>query len=128
MTYFNDDTYNRLLIMAGYNVTHFGYITFFFLTIYYFTPLHRGMSDTFSVLCLWIITLIKDSNTFKLNSMFGYVIICIGVLIYNEIIILNFCSLEENTKQEIEKRSAFEYCDEAINELKTINASQEDKY
>lgn len=106
--YYGANPLQSVLFTLGYILVQLGYITFLKLTIYYFTPNHRGMSDSFSAILLWLFMLsIQNQNEINALSIqlgIGYLLIAISTLIYNEFIILKVCSLEENTKEEIEKR------------------------
>lgn len=121
--YFSEDTFIRILFTLGYLIIHFGYLTFLHLTVYYFTPIHRGMSDSFSALILLIFKIIiGDANevtAFNVYSTIGYFIIVISTLIYNEFIILTVCNLHEYTKQEIDRRGSNEKMSTTI-EIETI--------
>ena len=78
------------------------------LTIYYFSPCHYIIFETIGNILDVTYTVIKDENYFKKNEQIFFValypIILFIVLVFNEIIILNFCGLNYNTKIEIMKR------------------------
>lgn len=78
------------------------------LTIYYFSPCHYIIFETIGSILDVTYTIIKDENYFKKNEQIFFValypIILFIVLVFNEIIILNFCGLNYNTKIEIMKR------------------------
>lgn len=78
------------------------------LTIYYFSPCHYIIFETIGNILDVTYTIIKDENYFKKNEQIFFValypIILFIVLVFNEIIILNFCGLNYNTKIEIMKR------------------------
>ena len=55
---------------------------------------------------LWIVITIQDGQDLPdvaLNPI-GYLIVLFSALIYNEIIIFNFCSLNKNTKKFVNQR------------------------
>ena len=78
------------------------------LTIYYFSPCHYIIFETIGNILDVTYTIIKDKNYFKKNEQIFFIalypIILFIVLVFNEIIILNFCGLNYNTKIEIMKR------------------------
>jgi hypothetical protein len=79
--------------------------TFSFLVIYYFSPTLFMVTDIMTPFLLWIIK-INDEETFsnKIFNGLGYFIVLIASLLYNEIIICNFCSLNKYTKKYTDKR------------------------
>ena len=65
------------------------------------------MTDIIHQFILWIIAMIKIGSSDTIDLIFniiGFLIYIFACLIINEIIILNFCGLSENTKKFIEKR------------------------
>ena len=76
------------------------------LALFYFSPTLIMITDIISPFLLWIAKTIKDGgkiNELILNSI-GYVIVIFSAFIYNEIIILNFCGLNKNTKTFVNQR------------------------
>ena len=85
--------------------------TFSFLVIYYFSPTLLIVTDVITPLLLWIIKIIFEGESF-LNIIFygiGYSIALVASLIYNEIIICNFCNLNKYTKKYLEERQQEEF-------------------
>ena len=86
------------------------------LTIYYFSPCHFIILETLGDFCQLLFKIfIKDKNddskdkdeyTFpqKLTFLILYPVIIFSVLVFNEIIILNFCNLNYNTRKYIMNR------------------------
>ena len=79
-----------------------------FLVVYLFSPELFAISDIFSPLfsfiALWIET--GEENGMKIFlTVLGYLIIAIASFIYNEIIVLNFCGLNENTWNAIDQKA-----------------------
>ena len=75
------------------------------LVIYYFTPTLLMVTDSISPMLFRMILVLPD-ETSKFNIIFnllGYIITLFSSLIYNEIIIFNFCDLNKNTKKYLEK-------------------------
>ena len=81
--------------------------TFSFLVIYYFSPTLFMVTDIMTPFLLWIINIISDDEETIFNktvNSVGYFIVLIASLIFNEIIICNFCDLNKYTKKYLEKR------------------------
>ena len=82
------------------------------LTLYYFTPCHfiicKSLSEFFSECIGWI----RNKNNewyYIMISIFLYVVIIFFSFIYNEVIIINLCSLEANTFKYISFREKLEF-------------------
>ena len=76
------------------------------LVIYYFTPTLLMVTDSIGPMLFWMVYVLPKGEK-KIDIIFkflGYSISLFSTLIYNEIIILNFCGLNENTKKYIEQR------------------------
>jgi hypothetical protein len=104
---FSDLEMGKLVYLYIVIIMIFGFLlqTFSFLAIYYFSPTLFMVTDNMSPCLLWIIK-IKDDDSFsnKLYKGLGYFIVLIASLIYNEIIICNFCNFNKYTKKFLEKR------------------------
>lgn len=81
------------------------------LVICNYTPMHSLIGDTFTSFfcCIYFIINYSDETKDKFYSLGGYIALIIGILIYCEILILNFCNLSYNTGNKISKRSESEY-------------------
>ena len=77
-----------------------------FLIIFYFSPILYMVSEMINSSLLWIMLLIKDPDTYAniILSSIGNIILLFSALVYNEIIICNFCELNINTKKFMEER------------------------
>ena len=76
------------------------------LVIFYFSPILLMVTDIISPMLLWFVITIQkgeDLPDVVLNPI-GYIIVLFSSLIYNEIIIFNFCNLSNDTKKFIEVR------------------------
>ena len=76
------------------------------LVVYYFTPTLLMVTDCISPMLLWLFLTMPNEDS-KINIIFnicGYIISLFSSLIYNEIIIFNFCDFNKNTKKYIEER------------------------
>lgn len=107
--------------LVGILVSHAIYTFCLFKTLFYFTPLHRCMSDSISVFILWIIQKITTDFKDEWIPLVGYIIIVFSSMIYNEILILNFWSLNFYTKREISNRSVKE---KEIVQIEVINLEE----
>ena len=101
------------------------------LTVYYFTPCHYFISESISeYVKFW-----KDIEKYKeIYPTFGIVIISIlylinffFFLIFNEVIILNFCNLDYNTKKRIRERTKFD-AENIKKEIPLININTDDTF
>ena len=115
----NRSTFYGILMQIKINFEHYGFFyplifildiisTFLWiggiqLTIYYFTPSHLIISESLTKILTAIIY--KTLNYYH-YSTFGriiiyilYLIIIFASLIYNEVIIINICSLSKNTRK-----------------------------
>lgn len=78
------------------------------LVIFYFSPLLLMATDIINPILNLTFEIIIDnaqmSILYKILTYIGYFIIFICALIYNEIIICNFCDLNKNTSKYIKER------------------------
>ena len=85
---------------------------FTLLVIFYFSPILLMVTDIISPMVLWIVLAIQkrvgiDTPEVILKPI-GYVIVLFASLVYNEIIIFNFCDLGKDTKKFVEERLSLE--------------------
>ena len=86
--------------------------TLVYFVVYIFSPELFAISDIFSPLLSFIANCIqrKEKEGIKIFlTVFGDLIIAFGAFIYNEIIICNFCGLNENTWKTIDKKAVDDY-------------------
>ena len=79
-----------------------------FLVVYHFSPELLVISDIFSPLFSFIADCIQlhEKNGVKIFLVvLGYLIIAIASFIYNELIVCNFCKLNENTWKAIDQKA-----------------------
>ena len=81
------------------------------LTIYFFTPCHFFISDYISKYIEYLINnntsdFYSTTNTIIFSSFCLINFFCI--LVFNEVIILNFCNLDYDTKKRIRERMKYE--------------------
>ena len=80
-----------------------------FLTIYYFNPCHFFISEYISEYIYYMEKALGSEHKFysTVNVIFfsiAYLINIFCTLVFNEVLILNFCKLDFNTKKRIEER------------------------
>ena len=94
-----------------------------YLVCYYFSPEVFAISDIISPYLSFLSKVIEGKETkvekIILNSI-GYIIIILWSFIYNEIIVCNFCGLNENTWKSIVKKANEEYLGMATIETDSI--------
>ena len=77
------------------------------LALFYFSPTLIIITDLISPFLLWIsiVVIIEGLNNYEeLLFQIGFLIILFSSLIYNGIIIFNFCGLNKNTKKFVNQR------------------------
>ena len=79
------------------------------LTVYYLTPCHYFISSYISQYAYYIQEIIEKNNEFYsvINGVIfsiAFIINFFCCLVFNEVIILNFCGLDYNTKKRIQER------------------------
>ena len=80
---------------------------FTLIALFYFSPTLIIITDLISPFLLWIliVVIIEGLNNYEdLLFQIGLLIILFSSLIYNGIIIFNFCSLNKNTKKFVNQR------------------------
>ena len=90
------------------------------LTVYYFSPIHTFA--TYIVLKIFYLVIRKDTE-YKYYSIILFIFQFLGLLIFLEIIELNFWNLNKNTKRNIGKRESTENEDLLI--LENVNKEKE---
>jgi hypothetical protein len=105
------------------------------LVIFYFSPTLLMVTDIISPMITWIIHSIEESQEIKTTifRIFGYFVVLIGSLIYNEIVICNFCGFNTYTKKYLDKRqneestllrkTEFEIKNKELNQTQSDNES-----
>ena len=142
----NDDKFNKYGIISGFrNMTKFPSIIYFifdvvfyffsnigiWITLYYYSPFHYIISESISEYLFILYDFIIFNRGYKLIDIILYSIIYIinllFFLVFNEIIILKFCGLNYNIKQNIEEREmidnilALETLENSFSTTNTIN-------
>jgi len=96
------------------------FLTFFrqiinWYIIYIFSPNHYAAISSIEVFFITLITL-KEAFNGLIIYLFASLLIVFFLMVYNEMIILNFCGLEKNTKVEIYKRAEKENSNLILND------------
>ncbi len=68
----------------------------------------RATIDTSRTLIIWMMSCALGLEEFHWEAIFGFVFLVFGTLVYNEIIVIPFWGLDQNTKEKIEQRNAGE--------------------
>ena len=98
-----------------------------FFVVYHFSPELFAISDIWDPFSAFVYICIryKEKSWLKIFlNIIGYLIIGIAAFIYNEIIVCNFCGLNENTWEEIHKKA----CDEMNERFYRDSFSINDNY
>ena len=131
---------NKILIfiLILFTITNFLEELFIVLTNYYLFPSYVCTSNSSSSFVMWIIlelyilaslskVLTKEELNIFLTQSFvsgiGIIVFMIGILLYNEIIIIYVCGMDKNTKKEISSRAAttLENQDSFVQEVNKLN-------
>ena len=101
------------LTYLGFFITLFFYNNLRILTTEHFTPLHRNIAKDLRGFILFFIKFIPYFGHASVGAAIGetgtYIVMFIGDLIFLEIIILDFCGFNNNTKEEVIKRENEDY-------------------
>lgn len=108
-----------IVILIFFIFTNFFEELFLVLTNYYISPSYVCTANSTSSFVIWIMLVSYILATFSdtkenlkiyliqlVISGIGNIIFMIGVLLYNEIIIVHICGMEKNTKREISLKAA----------------------
>ena len=102
----------HLIEVGAYVCFSLCYNTFHFLTNKHLSPTHRIISDSVSSLLTFTVTVISNGNEttvgFIILQIIGHILIIFGILVYNELMLLHFCGMDENTNKEIQGRATKE--------------------
>lgn len=89
--------------------------TFRLLTNQKYSPAHRVIADVFQTFLYWIVGIIVSSASGTLHSLdyylvsgIAYLVVILGVLIYIEMLVIDWCGLGANTRIQIEDRQTEE--------------------
>ena len=127
---FSEYGFLYILMFIGDILSAFIWLAGIQLTVYFFTPTHFIISESVSQIITTIID--KAINDFPVVETvivyFFFVVILFAAFVYNEIIIINVCNLNKDTKKNILIRQLAE-TEETLLRLRTIeNETNEDKF
>ena len=115
-SYLTNEGKSVLIMYMLYIVTNMAYNSFRVLTVQHFYPTYLGLNGILSNFFFWIVNIINpESSSQKVNAStilvqtVAHIIMIIGIVIYLEIIQLNFCKLNEYTATSIASRSVSYY-------------------
>ena len=103
------------MVYPVYAFSNFMEFTFEMLTIYYLNPFYILMTNTLyygiSELIFYMLNLSGDGLviTHFLLTELTEIVICLGLMVYLEIIELNFCGLDKNLRSTIIKKGEDEF-------------------
>ena len=104
--YFNKNDYRDVILRIVYLISFRFFINILkILTVYYFTPIHNF--STYIIIKIFDLLLRKESK-YKYFSLLFFIFQFFGLLIFLEIIELNFCNLDKDTTRNIEARVSIE--------------------
>ena len=98
------------LLFIGDVLSAFLWVAGIHLTVYFFTPCHFIISESVSQIISTIINNTLENRPLYIKVII-YVLFCVilfAAFIYNEVIIIKVCSLDENTKRHIQDRAKCE--------------------
>ena len=116
-----------ILLLVGL----FSFNTFKVLTNDAYYPTYKGLSDVFGHFFRWVVLILigSDKTNFTFRHFFikilSYVIMMMGIIIYLEIIQLNFCGFNKNTRKEITIRTLSDISIDSI--IPMIDTEKENK-
>ena len=120
-----------ILLLIGCFITATTFQVLTLLVIFYFSPILLMVTDIISPMLLWVAVIYKEEKELIEYILFpiGYVIVLFSALIYNEIIIFNFCDLGKDTKKFVEQRLTEESTDirKTENDLKIGSFARSDE-
>lgn len=98
-------SYKTILQVLVYIVMSTGKNVYKILTTKVLGPTHRIISDGIISVITLIVALDKQEKNFMISfQIIGHILLISGILVYNEIVILHFCNLDELTKKGIIER------------------------
>ena len=114
------DVFKFILELFVQSLTSFG----LWLTMYYFTPCHYFISEYIAEFISFLIKAVKNYGNEELYSIVNIIIYSIVsfiniicCLFFNEVLILNICNLDDNTKKRIMQRMQIEEDSYNINKI-----------
>ena len=120
--YFSKNNYKEAILYTIYLIIFRFFLNILkILTVYYFTQIHTF--TTYIILKIFDLLLTKEAE-YKYYSLILFVFQFLGLLIFLEIIELNFWNLDKNTKRNIGKRENIEIMDLLNQEVDNNNETE----
>lgn len=69
----------------------------------------RATIDTSRTLIIWIVSCLLGNETFHWQAIFGFILLVLGTLVYNEILVIPFFGLDQNTKEKLQAKQTVAY-------------------
>ena len=122
--YFDKNDYKEVIIHIAYLIFFRFFINILkILTVYYFSQIH---TFTIYIFVKMFYLLIRKESKYKYYSLILFVFQLLALLIFLEIIELNFWNLDKNTKRNIERRESEEN-DRILSSQETIKDIKREK-
>ena len=134
-TIFEDEIKNiKIIQVILYVFMTFSLNVFRIQTIFIYTPAYRYVADILSVFYIFAFTFKRNSYSFTNGFLLiiCYLLILFGILVYQEVIIINVWGMNLNTQKQINIRADKEHdntlslLEEKENEIDNISAILED--
>lgn len=87
----------NIITIAGFNITGV-------MITKYASAAQRSTVDTCRTLVIWCLFLLMGKEKFLVGELFGFGLLVLGTLVYNEIIEIPLNFMKRNTKAAIDKR------------------------
>ena len=87
----------NIITIAGFNITGV-------MITKYASAAQRSTVDTCRTLVIWCLFLLMGKEKFLVGELFGFGLLVLGTLVYNEIIEIPLNLMNRNTKAAIDKR------------------------
>ena len=108
-------------------------------TTKYASAAQRATIDTSRTFIIWVMSCLLGLEPFHWESIFGFVFLVFGTLMYNEILIIPFWGFDQYTKEKLEEREGAKKRDQTYmntspgagydsNRNKRLLEKQEDKH
>lgn len=91
----------NIITIAGFNVTGV-------MITKYASAAQRSTVDTCRTLVIWCVFLALGKEKFLIGELFGFFLLVLGTLVYNEIIEIPLAFMNRNTKSSLAKREEIE--------------------
>ena len=108
----------NILTIAGFNITGV-------MITKYASAAQRSTVDTCRTLVIWTVFLALGKEKFLIGELFGFFLLVLGTLVYNEIIEIPIDFMNRNTKNSIAKREKEEATRSGVSTGVTTQGNEE---